>query len=88
MSDNINSSSHCSVDTVDIQSNKLENSSKYNSHNSAVIVDSSQNSDSKNTKCSGDESKTSPSTKITMVGVHFVISSPKNDPATPLIPPP
>ena len=64
------------------------NSSKDNSHNSIVIVDSSQNSDSENTECSEDESKTSPSKKITMVGAHFVISSPEGPPASPLILPP
>ena len=86
MNDNINSSNDSSVDVV--QPNKFGNSSKDNSHNSIVIVDSSQNSDSENTKCSEDGSKTSPSKKITMVGAHFVISSPEDPPTAPLIPPP
>ena len=32
--------------------------------------------------------KTSPSKKITMLGAHFVISSPEDPPTAPLIPPP
>ena len=85
MNNNINSSNDSSVDVV--QPNKFGNSSKYNNHNSIVIVDSSQNSDSENTECSEDEFKTSPSKKTTMVGAHFVISSPEDPPTALLIPP-
>ena len=54
MNDDINNSNDSSAEVV--QPNKFGNSSKDNSHNSIVIVDSSQDSDSENTECS----KTSP----------------------------
>ena len=78
MNDDINNSNDSSVEVV--QPNKFGNSSKYNSHNSIVIVESSQSSDIENTECSEDESKTSPSKKITMVGAQLVISSPGGPP--------
>ena len=64
MNDNINKNNDSCVAVF--QPNKIGNSSKDNSHNSIVIVDSSQGSDFENTECSEDESKTSPS-KTTMV---------------------
>ena len=56
MNDDINNSNDSSVEVV--QPNKFGNSSKDNSHNSIVIVESSQSSDIENTECSEDESKT------------------------------
>ena len=86
MNDDINNSNDSSVEVV--QPNKFGNSSKDNSHNSIVIVESSQSSDIENTECSEDESKTSPLKKITMVGAQVVISSPGGPPTSPLTPPP
>ena len=83
MNDNINNSYDNRVEVV--QPNKFGNSSKDNSRNSIVIVDSSQNSDFENTECSEDQSKTSSSNKITMVDALFVISSPDVPPTSPLI---
>ena len=85
MNDNINKNNDSSV--VVFQPNKFGNSSTNNSHNSVVTVDSSQSNNCGNTVCSEVEFKTSPS-KTTMVGVHFVISSPEGPPTSPLIPPP
>ena len=84
MNENINKNNDSSV--VVFQPNKFGNSSKNNSHNLVVIVDSSQGSDFGNTECSEDKSKTSLS-KTNMVGVHFVISSPEGPPISPLNPP-
>ena len=86
MNDDINNSNDSSVEVV--QPNKFGNSSKDNSHNSIVIVESSQSSNIENTECSEVESKTSPSKKITMLGAQIVISATELPPTSSLIPPP
>ena len=86
MNDNINNTNNDSSVVV-FQPNKFGNNSRNNSHNSVVIVDSSQSSDFGNTECSEVEFKTSPSKTTMVLGVHSVISSPEGHPTSPLNPP-